>query len=116
MTIQPKAVKIPVHSEENFVLWTKEEIDFLIANPSMSLIDIARALGRTESAVRGKRSRLKIRSGVSTNEQWTEEERRILKENYGRIARETLVTLLPSRTWDSIKSQVAYLRARKWKI
>ena len=96
-------------------MWSQEEIAFLMANPSMSLIDIAKKLGRSESAVRGKRSRLKIHSGVSTS-QWTMDERQILRENYGKVARETMEELLPSRTWDSIRSQASYLRARKWNI
>ena len=96
-------------------MWSQEEIQFLLDNPNMSLIDIARALDRTEGAVRAKRSRLKIRSGVAKSP-WTADERRILQESFSTETRERLLKLLPGRTWDAINSQVSWLRKRQWRI
>ena len=96
-------------------MWSQEEIQFLLDNPNMSILNIARTLDRTEQAVRTKRSRLKIRSGV-TAKSWTADERRILQESFSTETRERLLKLLPGRTWDAINSQVSWLRKRQWKI
>ena len=96
-------------------MWTDEEIEFLFENTNMSILDIAQALEKTTSAVRSKRSRLKIRSGDSTN-LWTAEERRILQEHYGTKTSKEFEEILPNRSWNSIRSQAYYLRCRHWNI
>tara|TARA_B110000285_G_C14847167_1_gene478168 strand:+ start:455 stop:742 length:288 start_codon:yes stop_codon:yes gene_type:complete len=95
-------------------MWSEEDIKFLYANPSMSLADIAAALKRSESAIKAKRSRLKIRTDV--NKPWTAEERRILQLNYNRVSAEEVRALLPGRSAASIRSQALYLRKRQWNI
>lgn len=96
-------------------MWSEEEIQFLLDNPTMSLFNLAKTLGKSEDAVRSKRSRLKIRSGVVPS-LWTAEERYILQMNYEDLNKSELMKLLPNRTWDSIRAQVAYLRKRGWNI
>lgn len=95
-------------------MWSEEDIKFLFDNPSMSLPDIAVALKRSESAVRGKRTRLGIRTVA--NKPWTAEERRILQLNYNRVSAEEVLELLPGRSAASIRSQALYLRKRQWNI
>jgi len=46
---------------------------------------------------------------MSSYKKWTDEEKNILKENYGRLSRSELEKLLPSRTWDAITSYALIL-------
>ena len=94
-------------------MWSEEDIQFLFDNPTMSILDIAAALGKSESAVKSKRSRLKIRS--EEMKPWTADERRILQYNYEK-GREELMNLLPGRSWDAIRSQATFLRKRQWNL
>ena len=94
-------------------MWSKEDIQFLRDNPEMSLIDLAQALKRSVSSVRGKRSRLQITT--ARHKSWTRDERRILQLNYSK-GRDVLVELLPGRTWAAIYSQAHYLRKRQWNL
>lgn len=95
-------------------MWSEEDIQFLFDNPTMSIIDIAAVLGKSESAVKSKRSRLGIRS--EDMKPWTADERRILQFNYEKIEKAELMKLLPGRSWDSIRSQAAFLRKRQWNL
>lgn len=95
-------------------MWTDEEIQFLFKNPTMSLADLALELGKTVDAVKTKRSRLGIKR--EQMKPWTADERRILQLNYSKVPKEELLELLPGRTWNSISSQVYYLRRRQWNI
>ena len=95
-------------------MWSEEDIKFLFDNPSMSLADLAKALKRSESAVKAKRSRLGIRT--DENKPWTADERRILQFNYGKVRAEEMQELLPGRSAASIRSQALYLRKRQWSI
>jgi hypothetical protein len=101
-------------SEEEKSMWSEEEIQFLFDNPTMSIPDIALALGKSESAVKSKRSRLGVRS--EQIKPWTLDERRILQYNYEKIEKAELMKLLPERSWDSIRSQATFLRKRQWTI
>jgi len=94
-------------------MWSKEDIQFLRDNPEMSLIDLAQALKRTVSSVRGKRSKLQITT--VRNKSWTRDERRILQLNYHK-GRAALLELLPGRTLAAIDNQAAYLRKRQWNL
>lgn len=94
-------------------MWSEKDIQFLFNNPNMSIANIARALGKSESAVKSKRSRLGIRS--EDMNPWTADERRILQFNYEKGKTE-LMKLLPGRSWDAIRSQVQFLRNRQWSI
>lgn len=95
-------------------MWSKDEIQFLFDNPSMSIKTIADTLGKTEGAVKVKRSRL----GIRTEElnPWTEEERRILQLYFKKEKKELLMKMLPNRSWNAIRSQVSWLRKRHWNI
>jgi len=95
-------------------MWSEDEIQFLFDNPKMSIKDIAVALGKTEGAVRAKRSRL----GIRTEEviPWTADERRIVQLHYGETDKEELMNLLPGRSWNAIRSQAFWLRKRQWNV
>ena len=95
-------------------MWSEEDIQFLFDNPTMSIINIAAVLGKSESAVKSKRSRLGIRS--EDMKPWTADERRILQFNYEKIEKAELMKLLPGRSWDAIKSQAYFLRKRQWNL
>jgi hypothetical protein len=95
-------------------MWSEEDIKFLFDNPSMSLANLAKALKRSESAVRTKRARLGIKT--VENKPWTADERRILQFNYGNVRAEEMLELLPGRSAASIRSQALYLRKRQWNI
>lgn len=99
-------------------MWSKEEIQFLYDNPSMSLKDLAAHLpGRTEGSIRAKRSRLKIVAGSETGKRpWTEKEREIVYLHYGKLSKDEIMNLLPERTWDSIRSQAGWLRKNKQRV
>lgn len=98
-------------------MWSQEEIKFLFDNPNMSLKDLAAHLpGRTEGSIRAKRSRLKIHSHSSTSRPWTIKEKELLQEKYSDCTKEELLELLPDRTWDSVRSQVAWLKKKGIKI
>lgn len=94
-------------------MWTEKEVQFLYDNREMSLLDIAKALKRTVSSVRGKRSRLQITT--VRDKSWTRDERRILQLNYHKGGEE-LLDLLPGRTLAAIHNQAAYLRKRQWNL
>ena len=95
-------------------MWSEKDIQFLFDNPTMSIANIAAALGKSESAVKSKRSRLGIRS--EDMKPWTADERRILQFNYEKIEKAELMKLLPGRSWDSIRSQATFLRKRQWNL
>jgi hypothetical protein len=94
-------------------MWSEEEIQFLFDNPTMSVLNIAAALGKSKDAVKSKRSRLGIRS--EEMKPWTADERRILQFNHEKDKVE-LMKLLPGRSWDSIRSQAYFLRKRQWNL
>lgn len=92
-------------------MWSDEEVQFLFDNPSMTLIDIAAALGRSVSAVKAKRSRLGIVAGSERGcKPWTDDERRILRENYEKLTTAELCEKLPGRSAAAIHSQAWWLR------
>jgi len=45
---------------------------------------------------------------------WTQDERQLLRDNYGRVTMKTMLDLLPGRSENSIRKQVHYLRKRGW--
>jgi len=94
-------------------MWTKEQINFILANRNMPLKDMAEHLGKTLDATRNKRHRLKASPRRSV---WTHAEREILKRHYGVKTKEEVMELLPNRTWAAIVRQACYLRARHWSV
>ena len=62
--------------------------------------------GRTLEAIKRRASILGITQGIRVR--WTEEEKRILEENIGKVSFETLAEMLPGRSMDSIKGQAYY--------
>ena len=93
--------------------WTKEEIEFLKENRELSHAEAGFQLLRSEASVRNKRSELGLLS--LKRRAWTYEERCILRQYY-HAEGEKIMSRLPGRSWQAIKSQVLYLRKRKWKI
>ena len=57
--------------------------------------------GRSRDAVRCRARVL----GLRTSSRWTEDERRILRREWGELAWKTLRTLLPGRTWCAVAQQ-----------
>lgn len=100
-------------------MWTKEEEDFILANPKKSYEELAEVLGRSISAVKSKKSRLGVRAN-NRGKRWTEDERRLLQNNYNKKSKEELMELLPERSWDSIRSQLRELKKKaeekKWNL
>ncbi len=45
---------------------------------------------------------------------WSHEERKFLKEHYGKMSVRRLCDLMPHRSENSIRKQVHYLRQRGW--
>lgn len=95
-------------------MWSEDEIQFLFDNPKMSIKNIAATLGKTEGAVKAKRSRLGIRT--EDLNPWTADERRILQFYYEKTEKAELMKMLPGRSWDAIRSQASWLRKRQWTI
>lgn len=92
------------------MLWTDEEIAIL--RKSISIEEMCELLPhRTRKSIVNKKSRVKPSGQV----QWTMDERRILQQYYSE-EKEEITARLPGRTWDSIRSQVYYLRKRGWEI
>lgn len=61
-------------------IWTNEEDDFLREHSYMTVKELARELGRTESAVRGRKNKIGVKRGNCPH--FTEEEKNIIKEWY----------------------------------
>lgn len=91
------------------MLWKPQEL--VIIKSSIPIDEMCEKLPhRTRKSILNKRSKL----GYSTP-RWTENERSILQEYY-EVEGEAITERLPGKTWDSIRSQVYYLRKRGWKI
>ena len=91
------------------MLWKPQEL--VIIKSSIPIDEMCEKLPhRTRKSILNKRSKL----GYSTP-RWTEDERSILQEYYTEEG-ESITERLPEKTWDSIRSQVYYLRKRGWKI
>lgn len=91
------------------MLWKPEELRIL--KSSISIDEMCQKLPhRTRKSILNKRSKLGYTSG-----RWTAEERNVLQEYYEDEG-EAVAERLPGRTWDSIRSQVYYLRKRGWSI
>ena len=45
---------------------------------------------------------------------WSHEERKFLKEYYGKVSMKRMLDILPHRSENSIRKQVYYLRQRGW--
>lgn len=91
------------------MLWKPEEL--VILKSDLSIDEMCEKLPhRTRKSILNKRSKLGY-----TSSRWTDKERRILQDFYAEEG-EAIVERLPGRTWDSIRSQVYYLRKRKWNI
>ena len=91
------------------MIWKPQELAILKSNSSID--EMCEQLPhRTRKSILNKRSKLGYTSG-----RWTEKERQTLQEFYAEEG-EQVVERLPGRTWDSVRSQVYYLRKRGWKI
>jgi hypothetical protein len=91
------------------MLWKPYELKILKSN--LTIDEMCDELPhRTRKSILNKRSKLGY-----TSSRWTEKERQILQEFYAEEG-EKVVDRLPGRTWDSVRSQVYYLRKRGWKV
>lgn len=92
------------------MLWNEEEISLLKSGRGID--ELCELLPhRTRKSILNKKSRVK----PAGQKQWTTSERRILEQFYESEG-EAVQERLPGRTWDSIRSQVYYLRKRGWNI
>lgn len=91
------------------MLWKLSEIIILKSNRTVDQM-CAELPHRTRKSILNKRSKI----GASAP-RWTEEERQLLLDYYSEEG-ESITERLPNKTWDSIRSQVYYLRKRGWKI
>lgn len=92
------------------MLWTKEEIAILRQNLSIEEME-ALLPHRTRKSIQNKKSRVTPALQV----QWTQDERNLLARYYEEEG-QAVMERLPGRSWDSIRSQVYYLRKRGWSI
>ena len=99
--------------------WDEEDEKFLIDNNSiMNYIEIAKKLGKTDSAVRHKLIRLNIMTDrflIPNGNQWTKEEDKILMENKDKKIQE-LLKIFTNRTRQSIFYRKHVIGAKKYKI
>ncbi|TDX49119.1 SANT/Myb-like DNA-binding domain-containing protein [Orenia marismortui] len=103
-------------------VWSKEEQEKLIElYPKSTWEKIERAFpNRTNRSIRAKARRLGIKREVSyykcspkpTNRsgQWSDEEIKLLKENYMEASKENILKMLPKRTWKAISSKAFDLK------
>jgi len=91
------------------MLWKPEEIRILKSSRTIDQM-CAELPHRSRKSILNKRS--KIGAG---SRGWSREERAILEEYYADEG-ESICERLPGRSWDSIRSQVYYLRKRGWNI
>lgn len=92
--------------------WTKQEEDFLIKNyEKFSYDELCEQLGRNESAIKAKAHDL----GIHKINQWTNNEIKILKENYSTNSFSGLMKLLPGRNRNAIQLKASKLGLPKRK-
>jgi len=79
--------------------WSPEEEQYLKENyATQASVEIAKVLNRTQNAVIGKACLL----GIAINDEWTEQEKNIIKEHFENADPLDLLDLLPGRTWAAI--------------
>lgn len=80
--------------------WTDEDTKYLKENIDLGYIELERRFaGRhTRKAISTKA----IKLGLTQPQEWTEEEIKILKNNYSSLPKEEIQKLLPNRTWNAI--------------
>lgn len=86
---------------KNSYRWSKDDEEFLIENYNkLSISEIETYLDHrhTYKAISTKA----IKMGLAKSKYWTEEEDKIFKENYSNVPIETMLKLLPNRTYNAI--------------
>lgn len=98
-------------------IWEKEEIDFIIQNTSMSIIELAKKLNRSQVSVKCKLDRLKIKRSSPTRIKsfLTPEEVKFLKQNYKILSNDELADKL-NRSVYSILHLAKKYKLKKDKI
>lgn len=111
-----KASTLKIKREQYF--WDENNIDILIDsyNRGLSTSEIAKELNYkfSESAIVTKANKMNLKKVTK----WTDNEIKILKENYSRCTFEELLELLPNRNKDSIKTKAQKLNLQSvyiWK-
>lgn len=100
---------ITVRWRRELLLWTEEEIFLLRSGKGID--ELCELLPhRTRKTIQNKKAKV-----APVQKAWTTTERRILEDYYEEEG-EGILPRLPGRTWDSIRSQVYYLRKRGWNI
>jgi len=79
--------------------WSQKEEQYLRDNyQTQSPAEIAKAVNRSLNAVIAKAGNL----GIAINDEWTEQEKSIIKEYYENVDALKILDLLPGRTWCAI--------------
>ena len=111
-----KASTLKIKREQYF--WNDNDIDVLINsyNHGLSTSEIAKKLNYkfSESAIVTKANKMNLKKVTK----WTDDEIKILKENYSRCTFEELLELLPNHNKDSIKAKAKQINLQSvymWK-
>lgn len=73
------------------ITWTEKEVEFVVKNfKNMSDKEISKVIDKSVNAIKDKRSEL----GLLHSEEWSDEQVKILKDNYGHVPIEMLETRL----------------------
>lgn len=80
--------------------WTDEDTKYLKENIDLGYIELERRFAGRHT--RGAISTKAIKLGLTQPQEWTEEEIKILKNNYSSLPKEEIQKLLPNRTWNAI--------------
>lgn len=94
--------------------WTDNDIKFLKNNiASMSLSDIAKAIGHTYNATKVKIHRLGIKVHEEKNISWSDKELALLQEHYQYASKGYLMRLFPQKTYTNIRNKATKLGLKR---
>jgi|GEM_PF-574260 len=97
-----KKLKIPSNLVFDY-LCSSERLERMYHSEDMTQKEIANEIGTDQSVISEKMKDFGIET--KSSKFWSEDEEEILEENYLELSREKLMSLLPNRSWDAIKSK-----------
>lgn len=98
--------------------WTEEEIELLREKYSTSTKQELLKLfpHRSWKSISGKAERMKLKKiGKLKRNYWSDEEIKILRENYSNKPKEELLKLIPDKNWRQIQDKASEIGVRKYK-
>lgn len=93
--------------------WSKEDEQLLIENYGRPYIEIAKLMNNRHSP--RSISTKAIKMGLTSSQEWTEEEIDILKQYYSSIEKDKFLKMLPNRTEPSIICKAMQLKIKSYK-